>query len=120
MGEHVLVVDDDASIRSLVAEILALEDYDVETAANGAQALAAIERTPPEVMLLDMRMPVLDGWGVARALRDQHRRVPTVVMTAAEHAAQWCAEVEADACLSKPFDIDDLLSTVSELVGHHQ
>lgn len=119
MGEHVLVVDDDPSIRTLVAEILALEDYDVETVANGAEALAAIDCTPPEVMLLDMRMPVLDGWGVARALQAQHRSVPTVVMTAAEHASEWCAEVGADACLGKPFDIDELLSAVEDLLVHH-
>lgn len=117
MHKHVLVVDDDASIRALVSEILTLEDYDVETASNGAEALQAIDREPPAVMLLDMRMPVLDGWGVAHTLHAQRRWVPTVVMTAAEYAPPWCADVQADACLGKPFGLDELLSAVAQVLG---
>jgi two-component system chemotaxis response regulator CheY len=113
MTSHVLVVDDDPSIRSLVGEILELADYEVETAADGAEALRSIEHCSPSVMLLDMRMPVLDGWGVAHALQEQGRHVPTVVMTAAENAEQWCAEVSADACVGKPFELEDLLRAVA-------
>lgn len=113
MHEYVLVVDDDPSIRSLVGEILELADYEVETATNGAEALAAIDREAPAVMLLDMRMPVLDGWGVARTLHEQGRHVPTVVMTAAENADRWCAEVSADACVGKPFELEDMLRAVA-------
>jgi two-component system, chemotaxis family, chemotaxis protein CheY len=113
MTSHVLVVDDDPTIRSLVGEILELADYEVETAANGAEALRSIEQHQPSVMVLDMRMPVLDGWGVANALHEQGRRVPTVVMTAAENAQRWCAEVAADACVGKPFDLEDLLNAVA-------
>jgi DNA-binding response OmpR family regulator len=61
---------------------------------------------------LDMCMPVLDGWGVAASLRQHNHWVPTVVVTAAEDARRWCAEIQADAWVRKPFDIEDLLSAV--------
>jgi CheY-like chemotaxis protein len=110
---HVLVVDDDPDLRATVAEILDLEGCDVEQATNGAEALEQIEAAPPCVILLDMRMPVLDGWGVARELRARGIEVPIVVMTAAQDAGRWAREIDADAFLAKPFDLDDLLTVVS-------
>jgi CheY-like chemotaxis protein len=115
MTHHILVVDDDRSIRTMVSLVLESEGYPVTTAANGAEALQEIERELPSAMLLDMQMPVLDGWGVARRLREQGRRVPTVVMTAASTAARWCAEIAAEAFLAKPFDIDDLVRAVQQV-----
>lgn len=82
----VLVVDDDPSILELVREILELEGYDVRTARNGLEALQAVEADWPTLVLLDMRMPVLDGWGFARALRERRLHVKVLVMTAAENA----------------------------------
>jgi two-component system, OmpR family, response regulator len=115
MGSYVLVVDDDPMIRSLLTEVLELSDYVVQAAANGVEALRAIERCRPSVMLLDMQMPVLDGWGVARRLHEQGRHIPTVVMTAASDAKQWCRDVSGDACLGKPFDLEDMLRTVASV-----
>ena len=112
--KHVLVVDDDAIIRNLVSEVLSQEDYDVETVADGVEALAAIDRSPPAVMLLDMRMPVLDGWTVAQRLRERQLRVRTVVVTGAEDAPELCAAVEGDAYLGKPFVLDELLTAVAQ------
>jgi CheY-like chemotaxis protein len=117
MYDHILVVDDDDSIRSLVSELLISRDYAVETAADGVKALEAIDRDPPSVMLLDMRMPVLDGWAVAASLRERHQCVPTVVMTAAAYTPDWSAEVHAEGCLIKPFDSDDLLGAVEQALG---
>jgi CheY-like chemotaxis protein len=114
MQQRVLVVDDDPILRNLVSEILTQEDYDVEVVSDGAQALEAVDRNPPAVMLLDMRMPVLDGWTVAQRLREHGYRVPTVVMTGVEDARECCAEVQADAYLGKPFVLDDLLSAVAQ------
>jgi CheY-like chemotaxis protein len=115
MGSYVLVVDDDPMIRSLLTEVLELSDYEVQGAANGLEALKAIERCRPSVMLLDMQMPVLDGWGVARSLHEQGRHIPTVVMTAASAAKQWCREVSAEACLGKPFDLEDMLRAIASV-----
>ena len=113
MGKHVLVVDDDPNILQTVTEILRFEDCCVAEATNGAEALEKIEESPPAVVLLDMRMPVLDGWGVARALKERGIEVPVVVMTAAQDARRWCEEIGGAACLAKPFDVNDLLDTVA-------
>jgi len=116
MESYVLVVDDDPSIRSLLTEVLELAEYDVQAASNGVEALRAIDRRCPSVMVLDMQMPVLDGWGVARALREHGQRVPTVVITAsASDAHQWCKDIAADASLGKPFELEDLLRAVARV-----
>lgn len=113
-GQHdtVLVVDDDTSILDTVSSILSGEGYLVVSAATGEEALAAVARKQPALILLDMRMPVMDGWAVARALREQGNKVPIVVMTAAESAKRWADEVGAEGYLAKPFGLDDLLATV--------
>ena len=79
----ILVIDDDAEIRRLVGEILLSEGYLVLPAANGVEALAVLDRTRVSLALLDMRMPVLDGWGFACRLRERHVVLPIVVMSAA-------------------------------------
>jgi DNA-binding response OmpR family regulator len=113
-GGRVLVVDDDPNIRETVADCLEDEGYRVVTAADGAQGLAAVERERPDVILLDMRMPVLDGWGFARAYRARHdAEARLVCMTAAANARAWGQEIGADACLSKPFDLDALFAAVA-------
>jgi two-component system OmpR family response regulator len=113
--DYVLVVDDDAGIRSMVTMALESEGYLVTTASNGAEALHEIARDRPSVMLLDVQMPVLDGSGVTGRLRELGERVPTVVMTGAGNAPRWAADLGADACLSKPFELDELLLTVKDI-----
>lgn len=112
----ILVVDDDQGILDTVSEILSVERYAVRTAANGREALARLDRDGHiKVVLLDMRMPVLDGWGFARALEGRAERPKILVMTAAENAKQWAEEIGADAYLAKPFELEDLLSAVEKL-----
>jgi two-component system, chemotaxis family, chemotaxis protein CheY len=116
MSPSILVIDDDPSIRTVVADALTDEGYVVKTAANGAEGLLALDNSPPTLILLDMRMPVLDGWGFARLLQDRGIRLPIVVMTAAQDARQWSNEVGAVGCLAKPFDLGELLDTVERAV----
>ena len=111
----ILVVDDDASIRQTVREILDLEGYPVETAADGREALRAVERSEPSLVLLDMRMPEMDGWGFARAVRERGLRLPILVMTAAENARSWAEEIEADGYVAKPFELEELLAAVERV-----
>jgi CheY-like chemotaxis protein len=111
---RVLVVDDEPDIRATVSAMLEIEGYDVAEAVNGAEALAVVEASPPDVILLDMRMPVLDGWGFAAEMRRRGHRIPIVVMTAARDAAHWAAEIAATAFVSKPFGYDDLIRAVQE------
>ena len=109
---RVLVVDDDPAILQTVSEILEFEGYPVGTAVNGAEALRAVEESPPSMVLLDMRMPVLDGWGFARELAARGVKVPIVVMTAAQDARRWAEEIGAEGFVAKPFDLIDLLAAV--------
>jgi CheY-like chemotaxis protein len=115
MADRVLVVDDDPDIRALVSEILEPEGYEVECACNGAEAVAAIRRRQPCTMLLDMQMPILDGWGVASALRELGLRVPTLVITSAEDGGLWAAEIAAEGFLAKPFELDELLAAIEHI-----
>jgi CheY-like chemotaxis protein len=109
---RVLVVDDEADIRATVSAMLETEGYHVEEAANGADALQAVEMRRPDLILLDMRMPVLDGWGFAAELRRRGHRTPIVVMTAARDAARWAADIAATAFVAKPFGFDDLITAL--------
>lgn len=109
----VLVVEDDASILDVVRIALEAEGYDVRTATNGKEGLERIADERVSLVLLDMRMPVLDGWQFARELKRREIDVPVVVMTAAQNARRWAEEIDADAYLAKPFDLDELLETVA-------
>jgi CheY-like chemotaxis protein len=109
----ILVVDDDPSILSTVADILEFEGYKVEVATNGAEGLRVLERVQPKLVLLDMRMPVLDGWDFARTLRERGIALPILVMTAAQDARRWAQEIGAVGYVSKPFELLDLLTAVA-------
>lgn len=112
MADTILVVDDDPSILETVSDILEFEGYEVETVTNGQEALAWVQAETPSLVLLDMRMPVLDGWGFSREVRERGLRMPIVVMTAAQNARKWADEIEADGYVSKPFELPDLLEAV--------
>jgi CheY-like chemotaxis protein len=112
---HILVVDDDVPIRTALVTFLEDEGYSVESATNGAEALQRIARQRPTLVLLDMRMPVMDGWEFAAALRASGIDVPLVVMTAARDARRWAEEIGATAYVAKPFDLPELLSKLDEL-----
>jgi CheY-like chemotaxis protein len=112
--EHVLVVEDQPDIRDFVALVLENEGYRVTTADNGAIALEHVARESIDVVLLDMRMPVMDGWAFASAYRQRPGpHAPIVVLTAAQDAAARAAQIQADGYLGKPFQLDDLLSIVA-------
>ena len=111
-GGPVLVVDDDASIRDAVRDVLESAGIAVETAANGADALQKVSRHRPRLVLLDMRMPVLDGWAFASALRERGMTLPVVVMTAAADATRWAEEIGAIGVVAKPFGVAELVSAV--------
>ncbi len=113
--DRVLVVDDDPAILATVSDILDNEGYPVETAQNGAEALAAVQRNLPSLVLLDMRMPVVDGWEFARRLREAGVDLPILVMTAAQNARRWADEIGAAGYLAKPFDLTELLQAVERL-----
>lgn len=120
MAQHstILIVDDDAAIREVVAEVLEEEGYAVVTAASGEEALRVLDAVRPALVVLDMRMPVMNGWEFAEELSAREdNRVPVLVMTAAVDAAQRAAEIGAAGTLSKPFDLIDLIDLVETLIA---
>jgi two-component system chemotaxis response regulator CheY len=112
-----MLVDDDSTIRTVLASLLQDEGHTVLQAANGAEALDLAARHSPRLIFLDMRMPVMDGWQFAREYRaGPGPHAPIVVMTAAQNAREWCAQVAADHCLPKPFELDLFLEAVQRFV----
>jgi len=111
---RVLVVDDDDTIRELIATALSDEGYEIQTAMHGADALHLIARWPPDLILLDMRMPVMDGWEFSEAYRQlPGPQAPIVVLTAGRDAANAASQVAAAGFVSKPFDLNSLLEIVA-------
>jgi CheY-like chemotaxis protein len=119
VSSHVLIVDDDPDMVDIIGAILGSAGYAFRTARTGIAALDAIDRERPAVVLLDMLMPVMNGWQAAEEIHHRYgRTVPIVVVTAAEHAEARAREVDADGVLAKPFEIDDLLRIVNRYCGH--
>jgi CheY-like chemotaxis protein len=112
----ILVVDDEPDILDVVVMMLEVEGYETETARDGTEALTAIERERPSLVLLDMRMPRMDGWEFARTLAERGLDIPVVVMTAARDARRWADEIDADAYLGKPFQMDALIRTIRRVL----
>lgn len=112
----VLIVDDDFAITEVVREILAIEGYATLTAGDGREALAQLDGARPDLVLLDLMMPVLDGWQMLEAMRAEpaRRGVPVVVMSAVapREAAPPCIAV-----LQKPFPLDSLVEIVRRVTG---
>ena len=117
MSASVLVVEDDLDLLGLVELLLQDAGHRVRTASNGVEALDRVAEEMPALILLDMRMPVMNGWEFAREFRARHGRAcPIVVVTAAENARLRAAEIEAEGFLAKPFDLDDVLRMVARFV----
>jgi CheY-like chemotaxis protein len=109
----ILVVEDDEFCRDLVEQILSMNGYLVKGAANGLEALHVLETMVPDLILLDMKMPVMSGWEFSRRLKEQRdRTIPFVIVSAAEDIRLRAQETGADGWLEKPFELDDLLQTV--------
>jgi DNA-binding response OmpR family regulator len=110
-----LVVDDDQDLLTLMTLILEPAGYSVETASNGQEALNRIAMRMPDLILLDMLMPVMSGWDFAVHFRRLYGfRVPIIVITAAESARRRARDIGADGYISKPFDIDHMLAVIHD------
>lgn len=119
-GRRILVVEDEEGISRVVADLLSDEGYAVRTAANGTEALALLRAWRPDAIVLDMMMPVMDGWAfraAQRALPNGLAAIPIVVLSAARDAAAHAAALGAAAAIPKPFDLDDVLTAVARALG---
>lgn len=115
LARRVLVVDDDPDILDALSEILEAEGYDVQRARNGREALQRLEQGLPALVLLDLMMPVMDGWEFARSL-DPGARPPIIVLSADRNVSAKAKEIGALGWLAKPFELSDLLAAVRRVV----
>jgi CheY-like chemotaxis protein len=110
----VLLVDDDLSIREVLVEILEDQGFSVATASNGAEALTLLGGIRPDLILLDLNMPVMNGSEFRKAQRSDPslREIPTVVMSAVDRMPDQIADLAVSETLAKPVPLHDLLAVV--------
>jgi two-component system response regulator MprA len=118
----VLLVDDDAPIRRMLERTLTAEGYDVAAVADGGAALAQVERSLPDLIVLDVAMPGMDGLAVTRRLRAKGLVVPILLLTARDALAERVAGLDAgaDDYLVKPFEVEELHARVRALLRRNQ
>ena len=116
--KRVLVVDDEMPIRSAAMHILRRAGYEVEAAVDGFDALQRLRHTPADAVLLDMKMPLLDGFGFLQACRADPALEPTavVLMSADDQLVRRGLEMGGAKFVSKPFAVADLLGALEEVV----
>jgi two-component system response regulator MprA len=115
---RVLLADDDRAIRESLERALELEGYDVTAVADGVQALSVARRLPPDLVVLDVMMPGVDGIGVCQVLRADGFRTPILMLTARVELNDRVAGLDAgaDDYLAKPFELDELLARIRALL----
>ncbi|MGV8966282.1 MAG: response regulator transcription factor [Cellulomonas sp.] len=119
---RVLVVDDESAVRESISLSLGFEGYDVQVAADGIEALEVVARGAPDVVVLDVQMPRLDGLGVCRRLRADGNRIPILMLTAREGTSDRVLGLDAgaDDYLVKPFALEELLARLRALLRRAQ
>lgn len=121
MGKlKVLVADDEPALRKLLKTNMELEGYETLEASNGAEVLECVERDNPDIILLDIMMPVMDGWEVMTALAgnpEYEQKVILVSAKASDDAQLQGWELGADEYITKPFDLDSLLQRVRDVAA---
>ena len=119
MSSKVLVVDDSRTVRTLVVHALAGAGYDTVQAADGREAVEAVNRETPDLAVLDIQMPYLDGYGVCQAFQKMgvpYSDIPIVFLTTVDSNALELLGDELGAYLQKPVQTDQLLETISRFV----
>lgn len=118
MSKRILAVDDEPDVLLIVRTALQSEGYDVETAANGPDALELAKANPPDLVILDVMMPGMTGFDVLRELKsdDKTSRVPVIMLTGLSDRSkiQEALSSGTDYYIVKPFDFEDLFSKVNQ------
>jgi CheY-like chemotaxis protein len=117
---RVLVVDDERDVQALVRMVLERQGYEVEAASDGREALQKIGEHRPDLVVLDLMMPEIDGWGVLEELRGRPERPRVVLLSAYAHdplTQRRGLEAGAWACLGKPFRLPELVETCEKALA---
>jgi len=117
MSKSILIVDDDASITSIFEFILQQAGYTTLTASSGADCLALLETTTPDLIFLDLKMPGMSGLEVFRHIQQQNPEQVVVIMTGytADNVLKEALELGAFSVIYKPFDVEEVLSIIDKL-----
>jgi two-component system, OmpR family, response regulator len=115
---RILVVDDEDNLRTMLVAALKFEGYDVAAAPNGREGLRSVKESKPDLIVLDVMMPELDGFGMLKRLRETGDRTPVVFLTAKDTSADAVEGLGlgADDYLSKPFSLEELVARVEAVM----
>ncbi len=116
-GKRVLLADDDPTVRDSLNNVLAAEGYTVMPAENGQQALDLAKKSPIDLVLLDLNMPIRNGWDTFERLTAEHPFLPIIILTARPNQLFTALSAGAGALLEKPMDIPTLLRTMEQLLA---
>lgn len=120
MSKRLLIVDDDPNLLRAVAACLRAEGYEVDTARSGEEALVHVAQRLPDLIVSDIRMPRMDGYALARQLRNNPRTdlIPVIFLTAKDESSERIAGIRSgvDAYLTKPFEPDELIAVIGNIL----
>jgi CheY-like chemotaxis protein len=116
---RVLVVDDDPGILRYIELLLQDEGFVVQTATDGVDAVALATAHPPDLIVLDISMPRMDGREVARTLQEHGLRLPVILMSAGYDAGREARRLGAAGSLGKPFSADQIIDTINGVLASH-
>ena len=121
MAKKVLVVDDDLVIQKTVSARLEINGYDTITAQDGEEAIEKVKAENPNLIILDLMLPKMNGYEVCRTLKfdDKYKRIPIIILSALDRQdeREKATQSGADAYFIKPFDLDLLLVKVKSFIG---
>jgi DNA-binding response OmpR family regulator len=114
---HILLADDDPSVREMLGRVLESEHYQVSFAKNGREATQRLKADPPDLILLDLSMPEKDGWETFNGICDTQPMVPVIIITARPHQYGRALDLGVDALMEKPLHLPLLLKTIDSLLN---
>jgi len=117
-GQYILVVDDDDDFRETLSEVLSEAGYPVQQAENGEVAIRVASEEQPGIVLLDLKMPVLDGWGVMERMRKDAKTASVPILILSAYGFEWESELlGAQGYIPKSVGMDEILERVRRAAG---
>ncbi|MEW5766320.1 MAG: response regulator [bacterium] len=122
--EKILVVDDEKDVRDFLSEILMVEGFQVIFAADGQEALEIVRERKPDLVLLDIKIPKLDGWAVLQIIKSNHetKSIPVIMLTGMNEVIDRMTSyyLRADGYISKPFTNEELIKVINETLSDYK
>ena len=117
-GKKIMICDDDQGILDVVEMMLEIEGYTVFKESNSSNLMNEIKRTSPDLLLMDLWMPVLSGDQVLKAIRTtrQFEDLPVIILSASVDGSQIATNAGANGFIAKPFNMDDMIRTINDLI----